>query len=448
MIKSAHELNSLLNNEKQLKVSRYTLKPIFALLEKMGNPHLSFPAIHVGGTNGKGSTAHFIHRILSDAGFKTGLYTSPHLRVLNERIRVGNDLIADDELEVCSEEVISIIKQYPEIKPTWFDAITAIAFRYFQQKKVDYAVVEVGLGGRLDSTNVVAPIVSIITNVDYDHTDVLGYRIEEIAREKAGIIKQNVPIVTAAKAKALKEIEMAANAKSAPLFVYGKDFTARGSGVSEDGFRRFDYVWKGNAHLDFQKTIAGIAIQNPLPIQVINAALAIAASHLIDSTLSDELLRKSLRGCTIPGRFDLISQKPLIIFDPAHNVSAIRAICEYLSGAYPQKRKIVVLHCMANKDVDGMISCIQNTLTSEIFYIKRNDERAFVPSDAYLEKLKIFENEEELICALQSCKEDALLFFTGTFRHYECALRVAQMLSTDILKETYENGIRKSNCAG
>ncbi|MDO8481367.1 MAG: Mur ligase family protein, partial [Nanoarchaeota archaeon] len=199
-------LNSLEGMPWNLSLDRIT-----ALLEKLGNPHKQFKSIHVAGTNGKGSVCAMLESILRKAGYKTGLYTSPHLRIFNERIQISGTLISDAELETL----------LTKIKPhyagqTHFEVVTAAAFLYFAEQKVDIAVIETGLGGRLDATNVITPLVSVITTISLEHTDYLGNTIEKIAFEKAGIIKRGVPVVTMAQGKALAVIKKIARERKSP----------------------------------------------------------------------------------------------------------------------------------------------------------------------------------------------------------------------------------------
>lgn len=422
----------LFNNERSRVFAGYSLASIAGLLMEMGNPHHALRTVHIAGTNGKGSTAHFLQRIFCAAGFRTGLYTSPHLVSVNERIRIDDELIDDDAFEACAEEIFSVINRCPNLQPTWFDAVTAIAFRYFHSRRVDYAVIETGLGGRLDSTNVITPLVSIITNVDIDHTALLGDTIEKIAGEKAGIIKKGVSVVTAARNVALSVIEKAARENRAPLFVYEKEVRTNPKGIDSDGKGRFDYILQGKIenHV-FQREIENIGIAHLLPVQTENASLAITAALLIDAEkFSDDIIKNALRTCVIPGRLEVLARRPLVVFDPGHNVAALKAVSEYLKNEFPHLPKAVVLHCMADKDVDGIIATVQSALTEKIFYLTQNDERAFVPDEEkYRGILRILKREEELAKELHSLGDSTLVFFTGSFRLYDCAQRIAEELS-------------------
>ncbi len=429
-MKALQRLDALANNERSRTFTGYSLASISALLDRMGNPHRTLRTIHIAGTNGKGATAHFVQRILSSAGFRTGLYTSPHLVSVNERIRVDDVLIDELSFEKIAEEVMSIVDGNPDIAPTWFDAVTACAFRYFQLRGVDYAVIEAGLGGRLDSTNVITPVVSIITSIGMDHTAVLGTTEEAIAREKGGIIKPGVPSVWAVTGPARDVLWDIAHSRSSIALEYGNDFIARDRGVAHDTRRRFDYACFGNDALGLPaRMVPDISLSHVLPLQMINASLAITAARIVKKdAIGDGIIRRALGSCIVPGRMEVLSTRPLVIFDPAHNVPAMRSVCEYVREAYPERTIIAVLHCMADKDVDGMIACIQNRLTDLIFYAIQSGERAFVPDARYQNSLMILEKESELAEALSRQDADAVIFFTGSFRLYSCAKRVAEKL--------------------
>ncbi len=425
------KLDALFNNERSRAFAGYSLASITALLQEMGNPHHALRSVHIAGTNGKGSTAHFLQQILRAAGFRVGLYTSPHLRSVNERIRIDDELIDDDAFDACAGELFSIIEKHTDIQPTWFDAITAIAFRYFHAKQVDYVVIEAGLGGRLDSTNVITPLAAIITSVDIDHTGVLGDTIEKIAGEKAGIIKKGVPVITAARDGALNVIRNIAHEQGARVFVYGEDFYARNCGIDANGYRRFDFAMRETFKAR-ERNMENIPLAHHLPEQIINASMAITAALVFErETLSDDCIRDGIGKTAVPGRMEMLSNEPLVIFDPAHNVAAIEAVSAYLREKYAGMNKAVVLHCMADKDVDGIIAALQNALTETIFYVIQNDERAFVPQDRYRGMMKIFESEKELVETLRAFGSDVLIFFTGSFRIYGCALRIAKELMRD-----------------
>src|SRR3989344_7371723 len=213
------EYKKVLDELYSLDIRKWTLglERIESLLKRLGNPEKKLKCIHVAGTNGKGSVCAMLHSILADVGYKVGLYTSPHLKKFNERIRINNKLISDNDIV----KYYLMVKKYVTSQ-SFFEITTAMAFLYFADKKVDFAVLEVGLGGRLDATNVVVPLISVITNIGLEHTQFLGKTIKKIAYEKAGIIKNQVPVVTAAEGIALAAIKKISNEKNSKLYIVNK----------------------------------------------------------------------------------------------------------------------------------------------------------------------------------------------------------------------------------
>lgn len=228
MMKSIEKrLEPLIDNEKTGHVSfvNYSLKDIKYLLKHFGNPHKRTKMIHIAGTNGKGSVAYMLNSILIASDLRVGLYTSPHLDRINERIKVNNKEISNQVLHRYTDELMDILDKKPDLRPTYFDALTLFAFRYYDEQDVDIAVIETGLGGRLDSTNVISPLISVITDISIDHKNVLGNTIREIASEKSGIIKKKKPVITSNSNRvALEEITNTAKECSSELFILNRDF--------------------------------------------------------------------------------------------------------------------------------------------------------------------------------------------------------------------------------
>ncbi|HPA72604.1 MAG TPA: Mur ligase family protein [Spirochaetota bacterium] len=425
-------LDSLVDNEQRTGFAGYTPENITRLLELSGNPHRALACAHIAGTNGKGSTAHYLHAMLSAAGFRAGLYTSPHLVRVNERIRVGGEEIPDDDLARHTEGLFDMLEGNPDIAPTWFDALTFIAFRHFHERRVDFAVIETGLGGRLDSTNVVTPLVSIITSVGLDHTHLLGGTVREIAHEKAGIVKPGIPVVTACGGEALDVIEKTAGTLSSPLLVAGREFSA-GAREAAPGGQRFDYAFSGARDAARPQIILkNLFIPQAPPVQATNAALAVTAALLMrnGTALPDRAIRDGLRGTSIPGRFELLLEKPAVYFDPAHNPAALTALLDMpVIRDFPGGRAAVV-HFMADKDIDGMLALIQNQLTRRIFYVTSGTGRSWSPDTATTGKKGLIPvaGARELAAALRALGDDTVVLFTGSFRLYEIAREVAGLL--------------------
>lgn len=316
-----------------------------ALLSALGNPQDSFRSIHVAGTNGKGSVSSMTASVLKEAGFRTGLYTSPHLVKFNERITVSGKTISGNELIEAAREVKTASKKAGLSDVTFFEFTTAMAFLHFRKKKAEFAVIETGMGGRLDATNLIIPMVSVITNIALDHTAWLGSTIKEIAAEKAGIIKPGAPVVTGvAQRTALSVIKAAAKKASAPLYIMGKDFHAEGECAS------FSYSGLSGGLTGVKLTLSGAH-------QVGNAALALAAIEILRAqgvSITERAIRKGLREAAWPGRFEILSRRPLVVLDGAHNPDGAASLKNALSSL-KKKRLILVIGIMSDKDMDGIL---------------------------------------------------------------------------------------------
>jgi len=363
------------------------------LLSALGNPQNHFSSIHVAGTNGKGSTSAMMASILQTNGLKVGLFTSPHLVSFTERIRVNNEEITEREVVELAEEIRNMIHDsgcriqdnknvnresrivHHEFNPTFFEVVTAMGFLYFKRKNIDWAVVETGMGGRLDATNVLRPEVSVITNINYDHKDFLGNTITEIAGEKAGIIKDGIPVVTSLQEpSAMEVIKKKAGEKGARLFVYGKDFSSSIKTETVDG-SVFDY----EGDINFEDLFVPLSGRH----QVLNAALAIKAIELASGEIASfthESVRAGLESIKWQGRLELISENPEILIDGAHNPSASAVLAEALEKNFLPRygRLILVLGIMADKDIEGIMRPLL-PLASEIILTAPAYERAAPP---------------------------------------------------------------------
>jgi len=325
------------------------LDNITCLLDGAGNPHKAFRSLHIGGTNGKGSTAAVAASILRNLGYRVGLFTSPHLVDFTERIRVDGEMISTDD-------VIRLAARFREtarlagLQPTFFEITTAMAFQYFRENDVEYAVVEVGLGGRLDSTNVLEPEAVVITNVSMDHESFLGNTIAEIAYEKAGIIKPGVPVVTGAAGKALEIIRETAQGLSSPLFQAGLDFGVQRVETGRMGIR-FDYTGMGGEFHDLNSPLVGLH-------QAHNSGIAIAACAALSeagSRVDRTVLANALDDIEWPGRMEQVMSDPAVILDSAHNPAAAETLAATLALDYPDCGIIMVLGLMKDKDIDGVV---------------------------------------------------------------------------------------------
>ena len=338
------------------------LKNIQELLDKLKNPEKELKCIHIAGTNGKGSICAMLFYILKETGYKVGLYTSPHLKKFNERIRVNGDFITDKE----------IVHYYLKIKPyitsqSFFEITTAMAFLYFKDKKVDFVVLEAGLGGRLDATNVIIPLVSVIINVNLEHTELLGNTIEEIAFEKAGIIKNNIPVVTGAKGKALQVIKKIAQQRNAPLFLSKKHKKIK-----------FDYL-----NGAFQYENANIALTTIYTLKKYNFI-----------KINNNQILNGLKKTQWYGRLQYVSRNVLV--DCAHNPAGFKILKKELSIMKKQrkiKNFIFVLGVQNDKDIQAMLK-ILNPLISKIIFTKSKNEKASPPKQLLNAFNKINQNNK------------------------------------------------------
>lgn len=312
---------------------KFGLRNIRSLLHSIDNPHRSLKTIHIAGTNGKGSTSSMIAAILTAAGYKVGLYTSPHLVQFNERIRINGKMISDEVVVKYTKELTPLIYR---LKATFFETTTAMAFKYFTDQKVDFAVIETGLGGRLDSTNVIRPLVSVITSIGKEHTEILGKTFTSIATEKAGIIKSSVPVVVGEiNGIALKTILQNAQTKKTPVLFSSKIALPK----------HYEIELKGEH-------------------QVANAKSAIAAITIVSQqfVVGDKAIKEGLKHIThltgLRGRFELIDSSPTVLLDVAHNPDGIKVLSlEIKKLGY--KKIVVIFAAMKDKDYRSSLSYLK-----------------------------------------------------------------------------------------
>lgn len=331
----------------RLEIERMDLKleRVAEALRLCGAPQQRFPALHIAGTNGKGSTAALLHAMLSAAGYRVGLFTSPHLIDFCERIRLGEAYIREEEV-VDGIAAIRARVEPAGIRLTPFEMMTVLAFRAFACARVDIAVVEVGLGGRLDATNVLSPLVAVITGIGLDHQAYLGPTRADIAREKGGIIKPGVPVVIG-KMDAESRLVLCdmARRRASPAYVYGRDFT-----ISDEADGRVTY--RG---LSWQ--LAGLSLGLRGRFQHANAAAALATLELARPAfpLAEEAVRKGLQDVWWPGRLDVVAEQPLVILDGAHNPQAIETLADELPAVLRGRRAHVLFGVMRDKDWRAMV---------------------------------------------------------------------------------------------
>ncbi len=392
-----------------IDVMHFGLESIAELLSRLGNPQNDYKTILIAGTNGKGSTATMTASILESAGYKTGLYTSPHLVNVRERIVINGKKIARKDFG----QIIADIKEKIKNPLTYFELLTAVALVYFQRQKVDIVVLEVGLGGRLDATNVCRPLVSIITNIAFDHMAYLGNTLESITREKAGIIKQNGICLTAAKQKnVLQVLKNICVERKAKLYRLGADIKI---------------VKQKNSFFAYQglhRKLSGLTISLQGEHQLANAALAVAAVELSDKNglkISNNAIRAGLRKAYLDARLEVLQKEPFFLLDGAHNPAGINSLCRALKKDFSYKRLILIFNSLLDKDYCRMLKKIA-PLACKIILTKLKTTRAELPDNMLniLEKIGykaiVTENVGQAIQKAQSLagKQD-LICATGSF---------------------------------
>ena len=331
----------------------FGLERIQRLLGQLGDPQNSLRVIHVAGTNGKGSVCKYISSILGNAGYQVGVYLSPHIERFSERISVNNKEISDEDFARLASQIKPCVETMMQQNntPTYFEIVTVLAFLYFKERTVDFAVVEVGLGGRLDATNVVHPLVSVITNISLEHTDILGKDIVTIASEKAGIIKENVPVITAATKDALEIINKIARERNAPVFSVNPTLWTR--------------VYFQGKHQEFliQGSFRDYTVRTSLlgQHQGENIALAIAVVERLQMNgiyLTDTDIIEGIAATTHHGRLELVSDNPLILLDGAHNPAGMTMLAKTLQQDFSAHRLILILGMLKDKDIKSMLAAI------------------------------------------------------------------------------------------
>lgn len=388
------------------------LERINWLLKILGNPEKKYMSIIVGGTNGKGSVASILYSILIHNGYRCGLYTSPHLVSVCERFRTENGFIRPEEFRSTADEIIKKVGEDELITMgvTYFEFTTALAFKWFAEKKIDIAVLEVGMGGRLDATNSAPAILSIITSVSKDHTHFLGKTIEKIAFEKAGIIKKNNPVITASNGSALRVIHEQSIKMNAPLYIFGKDFNIS----NKNG--RFDYLGLNRKMKNLFLNLSGSH-------QRINASLALAGAEILENfgfSLNNQMVRRALRGIPLSGRFEIVRTNPFVVIDGAHNPSAIKIFVNTLKEVFPQKKYYIIFGAMKDKDIRGMLRILEKV--SDDFYISAIPvERAERPENIkkyFMKKVNAlcFENIASAYkSATERTEKNDVICVTGSF---------------------------------
>ncbi|MEA2013807.1 MAG: folylpolyglutamate synthase/dihydrofolate synthase family protein [Thermodesulfobacteriota bacterium] len=384
------------------------LETITRLLGRLGNPQNDYKTILIGGTNGKGSTAAMISSIFVREGMTVGLYTSPHLRDFRERIRVNYNMIPGDMLCVLIEHVREEIRE----DVTYFEFATALGFLYFSRCRVDMAIIEVGMGGRLDATNLVSPMITVITNISMEHRKYLGNDLKSIAREKGGIIKEDGICMTAARGrKVIDTLEEICTQRKSVFYRTGRDIRIRRSGNGS-----FSYYGINKCYRDLRVSLAGRH-------QIENAVLALATVDVLSAkgmNIDDRSVVDGLRNTCWEGRLELVSDDPRIVLDGAHNPAGISSLCDALVTDYSYRRLIVVFGVLGDKEYSRMLKKLI-PLSDKIVLTKPNEERAVRTADLlsvaspYPGQIEVADDPgEALVLARSFAGVDDLICVTGS----------------------------------
>lgn len=400
--------------------SNYGLERTFRLLEILGSPQDKIKLIHVAGTNGKGSTTSMITKILRGFGYRVGMYTSPYLEEFEERIQINGENIPKDTLVNLLEEVKCAVEKV--IKegydhPTEFEILTALTFLYFYNEKVDYGVIEVGLGGRIDSTNVLNPIVSVITSISLDHMDILGDTLGKIAYEKAGIIKEEIPVVLYPQKQEAEDVILEkAKEKHSKIYFVEKDDGKLININSDDIYQEVEIKGINNIY----------KVKLPLlgEHQILNLAVAIKAVEVLFNIENIEInknrIEDSLMDVKWIGRLEVLRKNPLIVIDGAHNIDGIKSLKESVQKYFKYKKVYLLLGILADKQVKEMIEEI-TPMAEKVYALTPHSDRAELSEDLKNEIIKVNPNtvalesyEEAFKLALKEANAEDMILVSGS----------------------------------
>jgi dihydrofolate synthase/folylpolyglutamate synthase len=416
----------------QAAAAKFDLENITVLSERLGRPDRAYPSAHIAGTNGKGSTAAFLESILRHAGFRTGLNTSPHLEKINERIRVNGEAISDSDFAETLTRVRALIEELLasarlRAHPTYFECVTAMAFQYFAEARVDFGVFEVGLGGRLDATNILTPVVSVITRIDFDHENFLGHSLREIAAEKAGILKRGVPLVLAAQQPEAREMILTrAKESRCPVtetaLAYRVDRQTMETGCVRARVTEVASGWS-----------AALAPRLAGRFQLQNAINAVAAARLLSARgyrIPEKDIEQGIAAAVWPGRLEKLQSRPDVYVDGAHNPGAARELAAFWEENFAGRKILVVYGALRDKAVDE-IAGVLFPYAAEVVFTEPRTSRAISASQLseiaahHATRSSVIPDAEQALDYVLSkaATEDAIfvtgsLYLVGQLRHY------------------------------
>ena len=398
--------------------SNYGLERTHKLLEYLGNPEKELKFIHIAGTNGKGSTTSMITEILMGSGYKVGMYTSPFIEEFEERIQINRNNIPKETLAALMDEVkLSVDKVIEDgyNHPTEFEIITVLMLLYFKRENIDFGVIEVGLGGTLDSTNVITPILQVITSISFDHTNLLGNTLEEIAREKAGIIKKGIPtVIYPQQEEALNVIKNKCFEMDSELYIANSDNLKFESVVNDD---KPYQLLKYNDEIDILLPLLG-------EHQIINLSVAMKTIEVLNNRnitdISIDNITKSIKSVIWKGRLEVLSNNPYVVIDGAHNIQGIQTLSKNIKKYFEYDNLYLILGILADKDVEEMIKVI-TPMAQKIYAVTPNSIRAELADDLRSEVIKYNINckayddyEEAYIKALSDADRNDLILASGS----------------------------------
>jgi dihydrofolate synthase/folylpolyglutamate synthase len=389
----------------------------FKLDRYFDHPHLKYKTVHVAGTNGKGSVSHMLASILYEAGYKTGLYTSPHLKDFRERIKVDGEMITEEEVVVFVETHKSVIDF---IKPSFFELTVAMAFDHFANKKIDIGIIEVGLGGRLDSTNIINPFLAIITNIGHDHLDLLGPDLDDVSREKAGIIKRSVPVVIGeTQICSEKVFKDKADELDAGIFFADKKYKCISGELDfKSGIRRMELVNRISKTSIFVETpLGGIYQEKNIPT-VMQAVDILRTGFSIDSTDLINGLKNVTKNTDLKGRWQILGANPLIICDTGHNKEGLEYVMDQIS-TINKTRLHIVIGFVNDKDLTTILSLFP--VNAIYYFTKASIPRALNENDLRTEAIKYGlegmaypDVKDALKAAIKVADRDDMIFIGGS----------------------------------
>lgn len=400
--------------------SNYGLERTFRLLEILGNPQNDLKLVHIAGTNGKGSTTAMVAKMLNGLGYKVGMYTSPFLEEFEERIQINGDNIPKEilaELVTVIKPAIDTVKEEGFGHPTEFEMITVLMLLYFKREDIDFGVIEVGLGGRLDSTNVITPMISIITSISFDHTNLLGNSLREIAGEKCGIIKRNIPtIIYPQNEEVLEVIEAKCKLENSKLYKVRYNDAELVEIIYKD--KPYQVV-KVNGSRDY-------ILKLPLlgEHQIYNLAVAIKVIEILEEKgfikIDIKDIEKSIKEVEWKGRLEVLRNKPLIVIDGAHNIQGIKKLKENVEKYFKYKNIYLILGILADKEVEEMVKVI-TPMAKKVYAVTPNSIRAELAEDLkneivkYNKNCKAFDNyNDAYLEALDDARENDIILASGS----------------------------------